>query len=426
MQQPEPPFAPSPDVRTVLNVLIDRLERRSINHFAASVTELRAPRSIKVALIDLNLPGYTSQIDPEPRQLANDQLQWLESIGVLRLFWQPGEKGHLLEAIALIPGQEHAIYKLLGRIPTISLRTRLESQLLGDRFHFNQPDWQYRALEYILQQIKEHKSPAPFLLNDPVFNEDLLLALSALNQLQEETPFRVFSVRVFNDSKRFEDIRKAVVRLTRIGRPDWRQLPEDELLRELNLVANPSYILLAGPWVLADSNGQRISLGEFSPSVGFPAVQAAHLERVTVHAERVLCVENLTTFHALASDPRLQNTALLGLAGNPSPAVRRLLKCLTDCLPEPVALYVWADLDYGGFNIMGQLRREVSTRFVPYHMDVDTLDRFAQFARPLTLTDRRNLERQEKRAELEDVRPVIAHLLKRGIKLEQEAVVIQA
>ncbi len=421
MPLPEPLFAPSPDVKVIMDVLLNRLERRSSDH-PASAVETRSPRSIKVVFSDLGLPGYTSQIDPEPRQVANEQLQWLESAGVLRLLWQPGEKDHLLEAIALIPGMEAVIYKLLGRIPTTSLRSRLETQLLGDRFHFGEPNWQNRAIEYILRQIKEHKSPAPFLLNDPAFNEDLLLALSALNQLQEETPFRVFSVRVFNDSKRFEDLRKAVVRLARIGCPNWRQLPEDELLRELNLVANPSYILLAGPWVLTDSDGQQISLGEFSPSVGFPAVQAAHIQRVIVHAERVLCVENLTTFHLLAGDPRLQNTALLCLAGNPSPAVRHLLKCLAGSLPETVPLFIWADMDYGGFNILAHLRRVISSSFRPCNMNVDTLDQFAQYARPLTKTDRRNLERQENNAGLIDVRPVIAHMLKRDVKLEQEAV----
>ena len=50
---------------------------------------------------------------------------------------------------------------------------------------------------------------------------------------------------------------------------------------------------------------------------------------------------------------------------------------------------------------------------------------FAQFARPLTVADRRNLERQTRRPELSDVQPVIAHLLRRGLKLEQEAIAVE-
>jgi hypothetical protein len=306
------------------------------------------------------------------------------------------------------------------------LRARLQSQLLGERFRFGGKDWQQHAIQNILLKLKENQSPAPFTLTDPMFNEDLLITLAAVSELDEETPFRVFSVRVFNNSKRFEDLKPALIRLARSGQPDWKHLPEDELLRELNLVANPSYLLLSGSWTLIDATGQVLSLGEFSPSVGLAAVQAAHLARVSVHAERVVCIENLTTFHSLAAEKRLQNTALLCLSGNPSPACRRLLHCLAVSLPETIPLYVWADLDYGGFNILAQIRREVSQRVIPYQMDIDTLDRFNQFARPLTALDRRNLERLARQPILEDVRPVIDHLLKRGIKLEQEAIRIVA
>ncbi len=211
--------------------------------------------------------------------------------------------------------------------------------------------------------------------------------MNALPQLDEETPYRVFSVRVFNDSKRFEDLKSAVVRLARLGQPDWKRMSEEDLLRELNLVANPTYLLLAGLWTLVDAGGQVLSLGEFYPSVGIPAIQAAHIERVSAYASQVICIENLTTFHSVAGsiskDPQMQKTALLCLAGNPSPACRWLLECLSQSLPEDIPLYVWADLDYGGFNILAQLRKLVSPRFRPYLMDAATLNNFAQFARPL-------------------------------------------
>jgi hypothetical protein len=427
VQQPDPPFTPSSDVSVLLQALLDMLERRLAGR-QVTTGDVHMARTVKVSLKDLVLQGYDSQMDPEPRQVANEQMQWLEQVGALRVFWQPGETGHLLEAAALVSGAEGRLYQLLGRTPSSSLRARLEAQLLGDRFRFREHDWQYRAIQHVLAQINESKSPAPFSLTDPTFNEDLLSALAALAQLREETPFRVFSVHVFNDSKRFEDIKKPIVRLARFGRPEWKRLSEDEVLRELNLVANPSYLLLSGAWQLADNIGQVISLGEFIPSVGLPAVQAARIERVSAHAGMVVCIENLTTFHSmagsLAKEPHAQNMALLCLAGNPSPACRRLLLRLVECMTNLVPLYVWADLDYGGFNILSQLRREVSPRFMPYKMDIETLTRFERFARPLTPSDQRNLDRQMNRVELEDVRPVIEYMRKKGIKLEQEAIPI--
>jgi hypothetical protein len=413
----------------LLNVLLDRVERRAIGSLSSS-DEGAPVRSKKALLNELELPGYYSQTDPEPRQMANEQLLALEQAGILRLFWQAGEENHLLEGVALVSNAEAPLFNLIGRIPTYSLRIRLESQLLGERFRFGEGNWPYRAIKHILSQLKVNKSPAPFSLTDPNFNEDLLVALIALSHLEEETPFRNFSVRVFNDSKRFEDLKNAVVRLARLGQPAWKKLPEYELLRELNLVANPTYLLLAGSWELVDADGLVLSTGEFSPSVGLAAVQAMHLQRVNVCADKVLCIENLTTFHAMAdsltNDLRMHRIALLCLAGNPSPACRRLLKFLSSSLPENTPLYVWADLDYGGFNILAQLRKQVSPRFMPYNMEVNTLNSFEKFSHPLTLSDRRNLERQANHAELRDVHPVISYLLKRGLKLEQEAITIRS
>jgi hypothetical protein len=425
--QPESLFIPTPDVKLILHTLLDKLERRVAGSFS-TVPEAQIHRSIKIVLGELELPGYFSQMNPEPRQVANEQLQQLENAGMLRLFWQPGEKGHLLESIVLVSGAESSLYVLLGRVSNHILRTRLEAQLLGDLFRFGESKWPYRAIQHILTQLKQNKSPSPFFLTDSIFNEDLLTTLSALSQLNEETPYRVFSVRVFNNSKRFEDLKRAVIRLARLGQPTWKKLPQDELLRELNLVANPTYLLLAGPWRLVNADGEVISLDGFFPSIGLTAIQAMHLQQVNVCADKVICIENLTTFHTMAAslikDQQSQRVALLCLAGNPSPACRRLLKRLLVSLPENTPIYVWADLDYGGFNILTHLRKEVTPRFMPYNMDVDTFNRFEQFARPLTLSDRRNLERQIKNTELKDVRPVISYLLKSGVKLEQEAIAI--
>ena len=389
---------------------------------------MRGARPIKISLRELNLPGYFSQIDPNPRQIANGQLQALQDAGLLRLFWQPGEEGHLIEGVAMPPESAAAIFGLLKRTPDSDRRARLADLIRGERFRFP-GGWRRRALQRTLQQLKNQKSPAPFNLADVQFNQDLLAALAALDEIEAETPYRVFSVRLFNDSKRIDDLKNALVRLARIGQPEWRQLEGAEVLRELNLVANPGYLYLSGPWQLVDELGQVVSLSEFSPSVGVSAAQAARLQQVrAIHASQVICIENATAFYELLRDQKsqIQNTrspiAALCLWGNPSPACRHLLGCLLHTLPEDVPLRVWADLDYGGFNILAQMREQISPRFEPYLMNVDTLEAHARWARPLTRMDERNLKRIALHPALSDMEPVIQHMLRRGLKLEQEAV----
>jgi hypothetical protein len=204
----------------------------------------------------------------------------------------------------------------------------------------------------------------------------------------------VFSVRVFNDSKRFDALKGAVARLARRHHPEWRVLSNQEVLRELGLVANPGHLYLYGPWRLVDPNGQVMSLSEFHPSVGIPTALAARVRQVRVDAVRVVCVENLTPFYELV---RHEEHGLAAL---------------------------WADIDYGGLNILAQLRDHVSPRFTPYRMDCDTLEAHVHWAHPLSAADERNLARLKHHPALTDVTQLIDFMLLRGIKLEQEAVAL--
>ncbi len=281
------------------------------------------------------------------------------------------------------------------------------------------------AISYILNQLKAEKSPAPFSLTDSNLNLDVLTVLQALPALTAETPYRVFSVRVFNDTKRFEAIKSHIVSLARLGNPEWKRISTEEVLRELNLVANPNYIHLSGNWQITTGNGEILNLSGFTPSIGFPAAQTSTLQ--SVRAESVLCIENLTTFHQQVDryigkhvnyGARNKHHAVICTYGNPSPAIRRILRLL----PKTTPIYLWSDLDYGGFNILSQLRRTVDEEIQPYLMDIDTIEASIPRARPLTTSDKNNLKRLSLHPELRDVRPVIEHMLKRGVKLEQEGV----
>ena len=433
-------FTPSADVTVVLNTLLDILERRA-THNARRATEAGlsqpggagATRVIRVALSEVSPPAYFSQSDPSPRLTANEQFVALEKAGLIKLTWLPGETGHLVQSITLQPECAPSLYPLLARIPLSASRAQLESLLLAERFRFVD-DWRARALRHILSQLRAGKSPAPFSLADTGLTLDLLAILAAIPTLATETPFRVFSVRVFNDSKRLESLKNQLVSLARLGNPEWKRMPAEEVLRELNLVANPNHIHLAGDWQLGLETGELLSLGGFSPSIGFPAAQTSQLQTVTVRAEAVLCIENLTSFHEFIraqnkehnlssrSTAQREKYAVICTYGNPSPAVRRLLRLI----PDETPIYHWSDLDYGGFNILSQLRRLVSERIEPYRMDITTINANFERARPLTVSDRARLKKLLLRPELRDVRPVLEYLLKRGVKLEQEGIELKA
>ena len=410
------PFVPTADVAVVLNALLDIYER----HDPARPFS----RAIRVRMAEIELPGYASQLDPAPRHTANEQLQALAQHSFVRLVWQPGETGHLLEAVTLLPERTTDLFPWLGRDPVAAQAAALRELLLGDRFRFPEGDWRRQAVDHVLAQLRAGKSPAPFTLTDREFNRDLLAALVALAEVRDETPYRVFSAHTFNDSKRFEVLKPALATLARRHGPGWGGLTADEALRELGLVPNPTHVFLSGPWQLVGADGQIITLADFYPAVGVPSLMIAGLRRAMVdptQVDGVICVENLASFYELIRHEG-ERLAVLCLWGNPAPPVRHLLACLSDTLPAGLPLHVWADLDGGGLNILAQLRKRISPRFAPYHMDIATLEAHAHWGRPLTDYDRRLLARLQGAASLADLQPVIAHMLQRGFKLEQEAV----
>ena len=406
-----PDFTPSPDVALILHALLDLYERRYTTR-----SDKVAHKALRCDLQAMSLSGYHSQIDPAPRLVANEQLSALEQLGWVKLDWLPGETGHLLATVTLVPDHVTELFKRLKRTPQAEQRARLIDLLLADRFRFS--DWRLSALDRTIDQLKTDRSPAPFSLTDDEFNRDLLTALAALDAVREETPYRVFSVRVFNDSKRFDGLSSAVCTLARRDQTEWHDWSNEEILRELNLTANPTHLYLHGPWRLIDDAGQVIALGEFEPSVGLAAAQAQHVQRATVEADRVICVENVTTFYELIRHAT-DSLAVICLWGNPSPACRHLL----NCLPPETLLLVWADIDYGGLNILAQLREQVNRRAQPYRMDIETLETHSQWARPLTANDVRHLKRLLHCAAIADMHFLIEHMLQRQLKLEQEAVV---
>lgn len=409
-------FIPSADTKVIINALLDIFEKRGVS----------SVRAIKVKLREINLPAYFSQQDPEPRMIVNQQIQTLAISNLIQLKWLAGEEHHLLEFVALISEARrpahHELYALINRVPISNQRSQLESFLLADKFRFSADDWRARGLTNILDKLRAGKSPSPFSLSASDFNADLLSALLALSTLQLETPHRVFSVRVFNDTKRFDDLRPALVRFARQANPEWKSLTNEDLLRELNLVANPGYIHLSGNWQFTTVDGEVLSLNGFSPSIGFPAAQISSIQTVSVHSDSVLCIENLTSFHefirATSHSPHPTFFATICLMGNPSPAIRRLLRLV----PEEIKIHLWSDMDYGGFNILSQLRKQVSARVEPFLMDISTFEKHAALSRPLTQVDIRNLKRLAFNPNLRDARLVIEYLLSRGLKLEQEGV----
>ena len=120
---PTLPFTPTPDVAAILNALLDSYERHEPGRPFVRV--------LRVRLDELKLSGYTSQLDPAQRQTTNEQMQELKRRGFVHLAWQPGEVGHLLDAVTLLPERVPEVFPWLGRVPVAAQAAALRDLLFG-------------------------------------------------------------------------------------------------------------------------------------------------------------------------------------------------------------------------------------------------------------------------------------------------------
>lgn len=388
----------------LLELLVEACERR------------QDPAARAVSVAAARAPGYLDERDPTIRAQVNASLTAWEAQGWVELRWVRGEEGNLLDRIRLRVEALPHIYAYLRRTPAADLEAALGTLLARWRPQLSpQAD---RAIAGVEVQLAAGRSPAPFQFADPRRNEDLLRALQALDSLEEELPARDFSARVLGDSKRLAALQGGLLALLRRAHPELAGLPRDEAWAAAGLLPNPGHLYLHGALVFR-LGAATVDLRAFSPDLGLPVHAVSRLEVVSLPARYLLTVENRTAFYdQVAAFPG--DGLVLYLGGFPNRARRLLLERLSAAAPA-LPLYHWGDLDYGGLAILACLRRTLARPIHAHQMDPAALDHGQASGRPLTRADRCNLERLLEDEMLEDCRAVIQALLRRGIKLEQEA-----
>jgi len=136
--------------------------------------------------------------------------------------------------------------------------------------------------------------------------------------------------------------------------------------------------------------------------------------------KKVITIENLTTFFRWSKPESI----LIYLGGYHNRIRRELLMMIYRQIPDAEYLH-FGDIDVGGFEIYEDLCEKTGIPFRTLHMDVETIEKYKEFAKKLTQNDRNRLKNlQEKREEC-SYSDVIGYMMEYGIKLEQESMSLQ-
>ena len=386
------------------DLVIDRLLNALLDKYESSksfIGENKVRQRFLIRVGDL-FPEYLDHANYEAFQSVNDAVDILAR---KKLVLAKIGKANVCKEIQLNPESIDQAYQLLGRTAKRDVHDTIRSILT--RYQDNNAILhQYVSVQ--LDRVAQNK-PVHYFNNDFTEFEQLLKATEAVVKVQNETFYRDFSIQVFRDSKVFDRISGKVAALLF----EYGEFAEkDQVLAELNLVRNPTYVHIQGAAKVI-LNGAEIDLSALHGDIAFSSTMLNDIDRVELTGRSVMTVENLTSFHLVDCENRL----VIYLGGFHNAVRRHLIMKIHQQNPD-VAFYHFGDIDAGGFQILQHLRRQTGINFIPHKMDVDTLQKYQGSAKSLTENDRGRLIKLRGQGFDE----VIDYMLTYNVKLEQEAV----
>ena len=250
---------------------------------------------------------------------------------------------------------------------------------------------------------------------------EIIRILKYMENNREERLERELSIILFGDSKKFEKTYKSKVLSYLLKTEDGEEIccgitdekeRETAIFENFNIYANPSYIYFKGDGELTFSNGSRMEIKENPVAVS--SAQLKMLERINIAGNKIVTVENLTSFHRSGEE----NTFYIYLAGYHNTAKQQFIKKIAED-NENRRWYHFGDIDPDGFYILENLKEGTGINFEPLYMGINELKEFKKYTKELNKND---IAKAENLLESGLYGEIMIYMLRNNCKLEQEIV----
>ncbi|MDD6035980.1 MAG: DUF2220 family protein [Lachnospiraceae bacterium] len=333
-------------------------------------------------------------------------------------------RGFLTKATERFGTQIQCIYLVDEKLPEIE-------RYLAEKYNYVSKDMQMEKLRKLVdmyrqaspiceeecrkleQCIEERKIPKNIDELDGV-----LKAVSFIENNKEFLYIREVSMRVYGDSKYFEDTTLVpVCALLRkhIDRTCSEAEMQDEILLAYHIAKEPMKLCIKGK-VQFILDGKLVDISGFSDGVEFSATELGHIQEIKVLAPEFMTIENRTSYLRY----QREDVVTFYLGGYTNRYQRDFIKKVYDCNPG-ICYTHFGDIDAGGFYIHRNLCEVTGIDFQMYSMSEKELQNpcYTLCLHKLTENDRARLQELYKKPEY---RTAVEYMLKNNVKLEQEIV----
>lgn len=391
--------------KDIISRLLDIYERR--NGYAKRPEELR---SIQFE-VSKEYPIYKDRYDNEKYRDINTAIEKNVAAGLII-----AEKDQIgrYSKIKLNIARVDDCYALLKRtsipdqckkvLSVLEKANNVECLLIG------------RIVSDFCEQIKAYKKLPYDLGYDARRVGEVLQVLEAVTKLTSETYIRNFSTALFKDSKRFQREYRSTIESILFNYTD-DVVEKDDILGYYNLYENPTFVLIKGNARICFAESD-IELSEMLGGIALSNGSLEGIRRISVKADKVITVENLTTYH----DCDELDAVYIYLGGYHNTSKQKLLELIYENNDDK-EYYHEGDLDVYGFLILKNLIDKTQIPFKPLLMDLGTIERFyrAGLYKNLSARDRKVIT-SKKDGQLSAYKDVLEYMLANDCKVEQESI----
>ena len=394
--------------RKVINQLLDTYENSLL-----STGENKRTIQIEFRFTKTSIPAYFDESSSEYENI-HISMKELERKKLIRIIWKDNKQDYLIHKVRLMTDHLEEAYQYVGRRPKRGLEE--ENVALLQKYLAEEAPVTVAFVNYLLGRLQNHRSVKEYIdLEDRKETERFLRACVLVEQNREPRYLREFSITHFQDSKYFEQIESRIAKVFRHFSEEYGEMDSIDLLAEYGIYRTPNYVYFKGNAVISIGEA-TVDLSLLKQGIGisgedFPRIRFSDLSRV----KKVITIENLTSFFRYCEEDSL----MIYLGGYHNRIRRTLLNMIYETIPY-ANYYHFGDMDAGGFSILMDLRKKTGIPFMSYHMDLDTLKEYRQYAKRLNESDRNRLEKIRIEKEFSEV---IDFMLEENIKLEQECII---
>lgn len=251
--------------------------------------------------------------------------------------------------------------------------------------------------------------------------DDVLKAVAFIEKNQEDLYIREVSMKVYGDSKFFENTTlQPVCNILRkyFDRTFQDEEMVDEILLDYHIAKEPQKLCIKGKAVICLA-GKEVDISGFSEGVEFLASDLIHIQSIRLLVSEFMTIENRTSYLRYHKE----DVVTFYLGGYANRYQRNLIKMVYAANPEARYLH-FGDLDAGGFWIHHHLCEVTGVPFGLFGMSVHELQskEYASCLHELTENDRIRLRELK---QLEIYSDVVRYMLEHNVKLEQEIISLE-